>query len=45
MKLEGVEDYTIEQASPPSRGAWIEMPILTFNTIIRPAAPLTGGVD
>ena len=32
-------------ASPPSRGAWIEMSAIIWNEAISIVAPLAGGVD
>ena len=31
--------------SPPSRGAWIEIPIMEMDWIDQRVAPLAGGVD
>ena len=31
--------------SPPARGAWIEMAVCAFATVLSLVAPRTGGVD
>ena len=45
MKLFLVIVCMIVRESPPSRGAWIEIPRLVSRAAIVTVAPLAGGVD
>ena len=45
MKLSAIVDGETLKPSPPSRGAWIEMPHRRTPRWCRQVAPLAGGVD
>ena len=45
MKFAGDRVAVGVQGSPPTRGAWIEIPISPTTTDRRTVAPHTGGVD
>ena len=46
MKSQNQENNGQGNRSPPSRGAWIEMPKVVSKAAIKsPVAPLAGGVD
>ena len=45
MKLKEAFRGGDTHASPPSRGAWIEIEALNNNTVVMTVAPLAGGVD
>ena len=45
MKFGNRSWTTAPAASPPSRGAWIEIPVWDVNLDKNAVAPLAGGVD
>ena len=45
MKLEYILSDVYAVKSPPSRGAWIEMPVMSSTWMSNFVAPLAGGVD
>ena len=45
MKLRKTIAWLEQTLSPPSRGAWIEMPIKQEPSKVQLVAPLAGGVD
>ena len=45
MKYDVSETARWIVTSPPSRGAWIEMPVMSSTWISNVVAPLAGGVD